>query len=107
VGRLFVLHLLRELLVVLLEAVANALLRGHPLKHAAVDAAALARRDGLGGEVVDARGEAVLDEAAESLVSLSQFPLIRFVCFVLPPWIALLCVFGRGRRVWLVKNVRP
>lgn len=59
VCRLFLL-LRRHLGVVLLEAVADALLRGHPLEHAAVDAAALARRDGLGGEVVDTCGEAVL-----------------------------------------------
>ena len=76
----------------LLETVANALLRGHPLEHAAVDAAALARRDGLGGEVIDARGEAVLDEAAESLVYKSASFKIRFACFVLSPRFSLLCV---------------
>lgn len=36
---LFVGHLLRELLVVLLEALAYTLLGGHPLEYAAVDAA--------------------------------------------------------------------
>lgn len=51
----------------LLEAVANALLGGHPLLDAAVDAAALPGRDGLGGEVVDAGHEAVLNETTESL----------------------------------------
>ena len=51
----------------LLEAVADALLGGHPLEYASVDAAVLLCRDGLGGEVVDARIEAVLDEAAKSL----------------------------------------
>ena len=66
-GNALVLHLLRQLGVVLLEAVADALLGGHPLEDAAVDAAVFAGREGLGGEVVDARGEAVVDEAAESL----------------------------------------
>lgn len=51
----------------LLEAFADALLGGHPLGHAAVDAATLAGRDGLGGEVVDAGHEAVLNESAEGL----------------------------------------
>lgn len=64
---LFVLHLSRELGVVLLEAVADSLLGGHPLLDTSVDAAGLTRGDGLGGEVVDAGDEAVLDEAAESL----------------------------------------
>lgn len=67
-GCLFVLHLLRELLVVLLEAVADAGLGGHPLEDTAVEAAAFLRRDGLGGEVVNARVEAVLNEAAKSLL---------------------------------------
>ena len=65
-------HLLRQLGIVLLEAVAHALLGGHPLHDAAVDAAALARRDRLGGEVVDAGVEAVLDETAKCLCSESQ-----------------------------------
>lgn len=39
---LFVLHLLAELGIVLLEALADALLRRHPLEHAAVEAAGLA-----------------------------------------------------------------
>lgn len=52
----------------LLEAIAHALLGSHPLEDAAVDAAVFARGEGLGGEVVDARGEAVFDEAAESLL---------------------------------------
>lgn len=64
---LFVLHLGSDLGVVLLEAIAHALLGGHPLLDAAVDAAGLAGGDGLGGEVVDAGHEAVLDETAESL----------------------------------------
>lgn len=51
----------------LLEPIADALLCGHPLHDAAVDAAVFAARYGLGGEVVDARGEAVLYEAAECL----------------------------------------
>lgn len=67
-GCLFVRHLGGELGVVLLESVADALLGGHPLQDAAVNAAALAGGDGFGGEVVDAGHEAVLDEAAEGLV---------------------------------------
>lgn len=51
----------------LLEAVADALLGGHPLEDAAVDASVFAGGEGLGGEVVDAGHEAVLDEAAEGL----------------------------------------
>ena len=71
---LFVLHLLGDLGVVLLEAVADALLRGHPLEDAAVDAAVFARREGFGGEVVDAAGEAVLDETAKGLSLSSAMP---------------------------------
>lgn len=71
---LFVLHLGSDLGVVLLEAVADALLGGHPLLDAAVDAAGLAGGDGFGGEVVDAGNEAVLNETAESL-----YRLIRYV----------------------------
>ncbi len=51
----------------LLETIADALLGVPPLHDAAVDAAALAGGDGLGGEVVDARVEAMLRETAESL----------------------------------------
>lgn len=51
----------------LLETIADALLCGHPLEDATVDAAVFAGREGLGGEVVDARGEAVLYETTESL----------------------------------------
>lgn len=65
-SHLFV-HLGCELGVVLLEAVADALLRGHPLLDAAVDAAAFPVGNGLGGEVIDAGHEAVLDKTAESL----------------------------------------
>lgn len=77
-----VLHLLRQLGVVLLEAVADALLGGHPLEHTAVDATVFAGREGLGGEVVDARGEAVVDEAAESLNVMEVSSVFFF--FVLP-----------------------
>lgn len=63
----FVLKLLGELGIVLLEAVADTLLGGHPLEDAAVDAARLARGEGLGCEVVDAAHEAVLDEPAKGL----------------------------------------
>lgn len=78
-GRL-VLHLLGQLGVVLLEAVADALLGGHPLEDAAVDAAVFARGEGLGGEVVDAGGEAVVDEAAESLVRVSRVLVSFALC---------------------------
>lgn len=51
----------------LLEALSEAGLGGHGLLHAAGDAAVLARRDGLGCEVVDAGHEAVVDQASEEL----------------------------------------
>lgn len=51
---LFILHLLRKLRIMLLETIANALLRSHPLHHTAIDAAVFARRHSLGSEVVDA-----------------------------------------------------
>lgn len=58
---------LPHLLAVLLEPIADTLLGGHPLEDAAVDAAVFFGGHGLGGEVVDAGGEAVLDEATECL----------------------------------------
>lgn len=61
----------------LLEAVADALLGGHPLLDAAVDAAALARGDGFGGEVVDTGHEAVLNKTAESLRRSISTPILR------------------------------
>lgn len=60
-------HLGGHLGIVLLEALSEASLGGHGLLHAAGDAAVLARRDGLGCEVVDAGHEAVVDQAAEEL----------------------------------------
>lgn len=60
-------HLGGHLGIVLLEALGEASLGGHGLLHAAGDAAVLARRDGLGCEVVDAGHEAVVDQAAEEL----------------------------------------
>lgn len=51
----------------LLEPVGDALLRSHPLEDATIDAAALARGESLGREVVNAGDEAVLDKAVESL----------------------------------------
>jgi len=60
------LHLLRQLCIMLLEALANALLRGHPLEDTAVQAAGFLGGERLGGEVVDAGGEAVLGKASES-----------------------------------------
>jgi hypothetical protein len=59
--------LLGKLGVVLLESVADALLGDHPLLNAAADASVLAGRKGLGGEVVDAGVEAVLNETAVCL----------------------------------------
>lgn len=53
-------HLLRHRGVVLLEALAQAHRRGLGLLHAALDAGGLAGGQGLGGEVVDARVEAVV-----------------------------------------------
>lgn len=53
--------------VELAEALAQAGLRRHRLGHAPADAARLAAREGLGGEVVDAGVEAVVDEAGEDL----------------------------------------
>jgi hypothetical protein len=50
-----------------LEAVAEALLCGHPLLDAAVEAAGFAGGDSLGGEVIHAGVEARLDETTESL----------------------------------------
>jgi hypothetical protein len=67
IHHLFSGHLLGDLLVVLLEAVTDALLGRHPLQNAAVDAAVLLGGESLGGEVVDAGSEAVVDETAESL----------------------------------------
>lgn len=55
----------------LLEPIANTLLRSHPLHHAAVDTSVLLGRHSLGSEVVDARGEAVLYKAAECLRGLA------------------------------------
>lgn len=60
-----------------LEAIAHALLRSHPLEHAAVDAAVFAGRYSLGGEVVDARGEAVFYEAAEGAHELLYLALLH------------------------------
>lgn len=53
--------------IVLLEPLRQALAAGHELLDAALDAAVLTLRDGLGGEVVDARGEAVVDKIAVEL----------------------------------------
>lgn len=60
-------HLGGHLGVVLLEALGEARVHGHGLLHAAGDAAALARGDGPGCEVVDAGHEAVVDQVTEEL----------------------------------------
>lgn len=56
----------------LLEAIADALLGGHPLEDAAVQAARLLGRERLGGEVVDTGGEAVLNETAKGLNNVAK-----------------------------------
>lgn len=60
-------HLSSHVGIVLLEALGQALTRGHVLLNAARDAAVLALGDSLGGEIVDTRGEAVIDEVAKEL----------------------------------------
>lgn len=67
---LVLLHLGSHLGVVLLEALAEALLGEHLLLDAAGDAAGLAGRQGLRGEIVDAGYEAVVDEVAEELLEI-------------------------------------
>jgi len=54
-------------LVLLGEPLAQTGLGGHGLHDAAREAAILAARQGLGGEVVDAGVEAVIDEVSEEL----------------------------------------
>lgn len=61
------LHLSSHGSVELAETLAQARLGRHGLEHAAADAAGLATGKGLGGEVVDAGGEAVVYEVAEDL----------------------------------------
>lgn len=60
----------------LLETIADALLCSHPLEDATVDAAVFAGRESLGGEVVDARGEAVLYETAKGLLKAEKIALV-------------------------------
>ncbi len=60
-------HLSRHGRVELGEPLAKARLRRHGLGHAPADAARLAARERLGGEVVDAGVEAGVDEVAEDL----------------------------------------
>ena len=74
---LFVLHLGGHGLVELGEALAEARLGCHRLGNAALDAAALAAREGLGGEVIDARVEAVVDEVAEEAHELLHLALLE------------------------------
>lgn len=56
-----------HLRLLLREALSYPLATSHELLHAAVDAAGLARDEGLGGEVVDAGVEAAVDETGEHL----------------------------------------
>lgn len=74
---LLLLHLGRHLGVVLLEALAEALLGEHLLLDAAGDAAVLARRERLGGEVVDAGVEAVVNDVAEDVHELLDLALLE------------------------------
>ena len=67
VQHLLPLHLSSHGSVELAETLAQARLRRHGLEHAAADAAGLAAGKSLGGEVVDAGGEAVVYEVAEDL----------------------------------------
>ncbi len=65
---MLLLLLLSHLGIVLVEALVEALREGHLFLDAARDAARLAARKGLGGEVVDAGREARVDEVAEELL---------------------------------------
>lgn len=67
-GGLLAAHLVLHIGIVLLEALGQALARGHVLLHAARDAAVLALGYRFGGEVVDAGGKAAVDEVAEELL---------------------------------------
>jgi hypothetical protein len=53
-----------------LESLADTLTSRHEFLHAALNAASLALHEGLGGEVIDARVEAVGDEVGEHLVGV-------------------------------------
>lgn len=70
--KLFLLHLRRHRLIQLGKPLAQPRLRRHALEHAPTDAAVLASRERLGGEVIDAGCEAIVDEAAEELGGTSQ-----------------------------------
>lgn len=59
------------------EALAQALGLGHLLLDAAGDAARLAVGQGLGGEVVDARDEAVVHEVAEDVHKVLHLALLQ------------------------------
>lgn len=69
--------LLGELGVVLGEALAQALGLGHLLLDAAGDAARLAVGQGLGGEVVDARDEAVVHEVSKDVHKVLHLALLQ------------------------------
>lgn len=63
---------LRELGVVLSESLAQTLRLCHLFLHTACDAAGLTGRKRFGGEVVDARHEAVVHEVSEDLPNERQ-----------------------------------
>lgn len=77
-------------LAVFLEALAETLLHGEGLLHAAGDAAILARRESLGGELVDAGGEAGLEHVVEHLEYVvsgsSRFRVWWKMTIDLPHW---------------------
>ena len=71
------LHLGGNRRVELGEALAQARLRRHGLGHAPADAARLAARERLGGEVVDAGVEAVVDQVAEDVHEVLDLALLQ------------------------------
>lgn len=75
--QLLLLLLLVHLGIVFLEALGQALLGVHKLLDAAGHALALAVGDGLGGEVVGAGSEAVVDEAGEEADKLLHLALLE------------------------------
>ena len=71
------LHLGRDRRIQLGEALAQARLRRHGLGDAPADAARLAARERLGGEVVDAGVETVVDQVAEDVHEVLDLALLE------------------------------
>lgn len=86
------LHLSSHGSVELAKALAQARLGRHGLEHAAADAAGLAAGKGLGGEVVDAGGEAVVYEVAEDLFVVTKGVSLVFLRYGL--WFGVRIVLG-------------